>query len=93
MPTYVDIKITDARYSDLREGDTIIFNDGSVEVITGLRVWDEEDDDGGEIQFKDFRIDVFANLKNKDQYRRNSIETVLQTITLADLKSLLDNQP
>lgn len=92
MPTYVDIQIDDAKFSELQEGDTVIFDDGIEEKIVGLTVWDD-DKNGGDIQFRDYSIDVYEDLRNRDGYRRNSIEIVTRTITLEALKRLLDNQP
>lgn len=92
MPTYVDIQIEDAKFSELQEGDTVIFDDGTEEKIVGLDVWDD-DPNGGEIQFRDYSIDVCEDLRNKDGYRRNRIEIITRTITLEALKRLLDNQP
>lgn len=87
MHASVEIQITDATFSDLKEGDTIFFRDGTSEKITDLRTWDDQPS-GGTIHFRSFDMDVHEDLR-PDGSPYLEIEYVTRYITIEALERLL----
>lgn len=87
MHAAVEIQITDATFSDLKEGDNVFFRDGSVEKITDLRTWDDQPS-GGTIYFRKFSADVYEDLR-PDGQPNLEIEYVTRYITVEALGRLL----